>query len=65
MHSQLSLAVSPTPDEMSVPLGEVETAVILRLAPPLNLDKNPSKLGHIRRARAEMAAEAAQWRPET
>lgn len=65
MHSRLTLAVWPAPDEIPVPLGDVETAMILRFTPPLNLDKNPSKFGHLRQARAEMAAEAARWRPDT
>ena len=64
MRSRLTLAVWPSPAEMSVPLGDVETAMILRFTPPLNLDKNPSKLANLRRARAEMAAQAAQWQPE-
>ena len=49
---------------MPVPLGEVETAVIVRFTPPINLDKNPGKLARLSAARAEMAAEASRWRPE-
>ncbi|TCJ23792.1 hypothetical protein E0W80_09545 [Microbacterium sp. PI-1] len=63
MHARLQLAVWPTPAGMTVPLGEVETAVIMHFAPPINLDKNPGKLARLSRARAKMAAEAAAWRP--
>lgn len=63
MHARLTLAVWPAPEEMPVPLGDVETAVIVRFAPPINLDKNPGKLARLKIARAEMAAEAARWRP--
>lgn len=64
MHARLSLAVWPSPPEMQVPLSDVETAVIVHFAPPINLDKNPRKLARLSRARAEMAAEAKRWRPD-
>ncbi|PKI89876.1 hypothetical protein CW368_11975 [Actinomycetales bacterium SN12] len=65
MHSRLTLAVWPAPTGMPVPLGDVETAVIVRFTPPINLDKNPGKLARLSAARAAMAAEAAAWRPES
>lgn len=65
MHARLTLAVWPAPADMPAPLGEVETAVIVRFTPPINLDKNPGKLARLSAARAEMAAEASRWRPET
>lgn len=64
MHSRLTLAVWPAPATMPVPLKDVETALIVRFAPPINLDKNPNKSMHLSRARAAMALEASRWRPE-
>lgn len=64
MHARLKLAVWPAPHDLPVPLGEVETAVIVRFTPPINLDKNPAKLARLSRARAEMASEASRWRPQ-
>jgi hypothetical protein len=64
MHARLTLAVWPAPDSMPIPLSDVETAVIVHFAPPINLDKNPRKLARLSRARAEMAAEAKRWRPD-
>ncbi|MFJ6429205.1 GIY-YIG nuclease family protein [Microbacterium maritypicum] len=64
MHARLTLAVWPAPADMPVPLKEVETAVIVRFTPPINLDRNPGKLARLSAARAEMAAEASRWRPE-
>ena len=63
MHARLQLAVWSAPPGMTVPLGAIETAVIAHFTPPINLDKNPGKLARLSRARAEMAAEAAAWRP--
>lgn len=63
MHARLSLAVWPAPAQMPGPLGEIETLVIRRLTPPINIDKNPDKLARLSRARAEMSAEASHWRP--
>lgn len=64
MHARLTLAVWPAPTSMTVPLGDVETAVIVRFTPPINLDKNPGKLARLSAARAEMAAEAAAYAKE-
>lgn len=64
MHSRLMLVVWPAPADMPVPLSEVETAVIVRFTPPINLDQNPGKLARLSAARADMAAEASRWRPE-
>ncbi|WP_396667935.1 GIY-YIG nuclease family protein [Microbacterium sp. R86528] len=64
MHARLTLAVWPAPTGMPVRLGDVETAVIVRFTPPINLDKNPGKLARLSRARADMATEASRWRPE-
>jgi len=65
MHERLSLAVWPAPAAREWVLGDVETAVIQRFTPPINIDKNPAKIARLSRARAVMAAEASQWRPET
>lgn len=63
MHQRLALAVWRAPQGMTVPLGQIETAVIEHFAPPINLDKNPRRLARLSRARSEMAAEAAAWQP--
>ncbi|MEQ6896562.1 GIY-YIG nuclease family protein [Microbacterium sp. KR10-403] len=64
MHSHLELAVWFKPDGSAERLVDVETAVIKRFAPPINIQKNPRKLGRLSRARSEMKIEAQQWRPE-
>ncbi|UWF77746.1 GIY-YIG nuclease family protein [Microbacterium neungamense] len=64
MHARLTLAVWPAPAGVPVPLGRVETEVIVHFRLPINLDKNPGKLARLSRARAVMAAEASRWRPE-
>lgn len=64
MHARLTLATWAVPAGASVPLGDVETAVIVRFTPPINLHKNPGKVLRLSRARAFMAAEASRWRPE-
>lgn len=64
MHARLTLAVWPAPAGMGVQLGDVETHVIVRFMPPINLDKNPGKLARLSRARADMAAEASSWRAD-
>lgn len=64
MHARLSLAVWPAPADIPVRLNDLETAVIVHFAPPINLDKNPGKLARLSRARAQMAAEASLWDPE-
>lgn len=63
MHNRLTLAVWPAPSTMNVRLNDVETGVIRRFAPPINLAKNPAKLSRLSNARRRMAAEAADWRP--
>ena len=63
MHSRLTIAVWPAPAVMQVRLKDVETAMIERFRPPINLDSNPGKLERLKRARADMAADAARWRP--
>lgn len=63
MHARLSLAVWPAPAGLLVQLGTIEAAMIVRFAPPINLDKNPGKLARLSAARKVMAAEAARWRP--
>lgn len=62
MHSRLTIAVWPAPAGMQVRLKDVETAVIEHFCPPINLDSNPGKLERLKRARADMAAEASRWR---
>lgn len=62
MRARLSLAVWPAPADMTVPLKDVETALIVYFAPPINLDKNPNKLARLSAARSEMAVETAAWR---
>ena len=65
MHERLSLVVWPAPAAREWLLNDVETAVIQRSTPPINISKNPRKLARLSRARATMAAEASQWRAET
>lgn len=62
MHSRLAIAVWPAPANMQVRLRDVEVAAIEHFLPPVNLESNPAKLERLKRARAEMAAEAARWR---
>lgn len=63
MHSRLKIAVWPAPASMQVRLRVVEVAAIEHFLPPINLESNPAKLERLKRARAEMSAEAARWRP--
>lgn len=65
MYARLTLAVWPAPADMPVPLGDVETPVIVHYTPPINLDKNPSEFARLSRARADMASEASRWRAES
>jgi len=65
MHERLTLAVWPAPAARDWSLADVETTVIQRLMPPINISKNPRKLARLSHARAAMAAEASQWRAET
>lgn len=62
MHSRLTIAVWPAPAIMQVRLREIEIAAIEHFLPPVNLESNPARLERLKRARAEMAAEAAGWR---
>jgi hypothetical protein len=64
MHARLSIAVWPAPVGLEVPLADIETAMIRRFVPPMNLAKNPGKLARLSQARRVMASEAANWRPE-
>ncbi|MGN7861787.1 GIY-YIG nuclease family protein [Microbacterium sp. 22303] len=64
MHARLALAIWPATEDLTVPLGEVETAVVVHFTPPINLDKNPDKLARLSAARAAMAAEASRWTPK-
>lgn len=61
MRSRLSLAVWPAPADLRMKLADIETEVIRRFMPPINIAKNPGKLRRLRDARAGMAAEAARW----
>jgi len=67
MRDRLSLAVwpAPAPAAREWVLGDVETAVIQRFTPPINISKNPRKLARLSHARVTMAAEASKWRAET
>lgn len=49
---------------MLIPLSDVESAIIRRYAPPINLDKNPGKLPRLNLARKVMAAEATRWQSD-
>lgn len=62
MHSRLAIAVWPAPASMQVRLRVVEVAAIEHFLPPINLESNPAKLERLKRARAEMSAEAGRWR---
>lgn len=46
-----------------VHLGELETAVLLKIRPPLNLDKVAEPRERLRKARKHMANIARAWRP--
>lgn len=65
MHERLSIAVWAAPTERAWSLSDVETAVIARFTPPINIAKNPGKIARLGDARASMAAEASQWRAES
>lgn len=60
MHAHLALAVWPA--DGTVPLRNVESAVIARWTPPLNLAGNPRPAPGLSAARAVMAAEARAWK---
>jgi hypothetical protein len=59
MDERLMLATWVTPS--GVILDEVETAVVRRLRPPLNLDKVGEPRAELREARRRMAAIARNW----
>lgn len=61
MEDRLILATWSKP--MDVVLGEVETAVLLRLRPPLNLDKVGESRERLRRARGVMTTASRKWDP--
>lgn len=63
MHARLSIAVWPAPADMTERLVDVETALIVHFAPPINISNNPRKLARLSNARAAMAAEARRWPP--
>ena len=63
MRSRLGIAVWPAPPGMAVGLKDIELIVIGHFRPPMNLEGNPARSERLRRARAEMAAEASRWRP--
>lgn len=63
MHARLTLAVWPRPEGMRTPLVDVETELIRRFTPVINLDKNPKKLARLKAARKAMSAEARAWQP--
>lgn len=65
MHERLSIAVWPAPTDRDWSLSDVETAIITRFTPPINIAKNPGKIARLSHARASMAAEASQWRAES
>lgn len=63
MEERLSLSTWIKPD--GVVLDEVETEVVVRLRPPLNLAKVGEARGRLREARKRMADLARTWQPET
>jgi hypothetical protein len=61
MEQRLSLATWSKPEGAN--LDEIETAVVLRLRPPLNLDKVGESRTRLREARKRMAETARAWQP--
>lgn len=61
MEQRLSLATWSKPEGAN--LDEIETAVVLRLRPPLNLDKVGEPRTRLRDARKRMAETARAWQP--
>ena len=59
MEQRLVLATWAKPDD--IVLDEVETAVLQRLRPPLNLDKVGEPRDRLRRARSVMASASRVW----
>lgn len=64
MFEHLRIGVWPSSD--GVVLDEIETAVLARLLPPLNLDKVATRWrAQVRSGRRRLADQARAWRPET
>lgn len=63
MEAHLSLATWVSPD--GVDLDAIETAVLLRLRPPLNVSKVGEPRDRLREARRRMSDVARSWRPGT
>jgi hypothetical protein len=61
MDQHLRLATWVKPEETV--LGDVETALVLRLRPPLNLDKVGEPRDRLRQARRRLADAARAWQP--
>lgn len=62
MHENLNVAVWEMPEDIPVSALAVLEAEVIRLwTPPLNIQKNPGKLPHLRMARAQLAADARAW----
>jgi hypothetical protein len=61
MEHRLALATWVKPD--GVVLDEVETAIVRRLRPPLNLDKVGEPRERLRVARKHMSDLARAWQP--
>lgn len=61
MEQRLSLATWSKPEDAA--LGEIETVVVRRLRPPLNLDKAGQPRQRLRDARRHMADIAKAWQP--
>jgi hypothetical protein len=62
MHERLKLAIWPKPSGCPYALKSIETAILVRLGPPLNLqDVVTPWTTQVRAARAVMAAEARAW----
>lgn len=61
MRDHLSLATWTKPADVN--LAEIETVVLRRLRPPLNLDKVGESRTHLRAARKRLAEIARTWRP--
>jgi hypothetical protein len=61
MEQRLSLGTWSKPEDAL--LDEIETAVVRRLRPPLNLDKVGESRQRLREARRHMADVARAWRP--
>jgi hypothetical protein len=59
MENHLRLATWVRPDGLV--LGDIEIAVVLRLRPPLNLDKVGEPRERLRRARRRLADQARAW----